>query len=133
MAVELSVREDCPLADVHFAIGCEDPLGCRLFTVASYLTALPPGGLRGARRVLCRLDQVPLIPGRYTLTLNAGPRQAAWTDMIDQATGFEVLPADVYGNGRLPSADWGRFIVRSSWEPVRDCPEARNGTGPVRT
>jgi lipopolysaccharide transport system ATP-binding protein len=118
MSVEVSILEGCSLPEVHCAVGYEDPLGGRLFTLATYLTDLPPGALRGARRLVCRLAQVPLIPGRYSLTLNAGPQRAAWTDMIDHAVCFDVLPADVYGNGRLPHPHWGRFVVRSRWESV---------------
>ena len=49
------------------------------------------------------------------LTVNAGPRQWVWTDMIDQALWFEVSATDFYGNGKLPNPDWGRFLVRSQW------------------
>ena len=67
------------------------------------------------RRAVCRLPELPLGPGRYCLTLNAGPRQWVWSDVIDQALWFEVTASDFYGNGKLPNPDWGRFLVRSQW------------------
>ena len=58
----------------------------------------------------------PWDRGAYCLTINAGPRANVWTDVIDQALWFDVTATDFYGNGRLPNADWGRFLVRSRWE-----------------
>jgi lipopolysaccharide transport system ATP-binding protein len=115
ITVELGVHAKCSTAQPHFAVGFDDTLGTRLFTAATYLTAGTPAVDRRTRRVVCRLEALPLTPGRYCLTLNAGPRHAAWTDVVDQALWFDVVPADFYGNGRLPNPDWGRFLMRSTW------------------
>jgi lipopolysaccharide transport system ATP-binding protein len=115
LTIELSVKSVCPVAEPHFAVGVEDALGVRLFTVATYLTDTAPAALRRTGQMLCRIDRLPIVPGRYSITLNAGPQHAAWTDMIDQAINFEVLASDFYGNGKLPNPDWGRFLVRSQW------------------
>jgi len=113
ITIELSVDPRCPVSQPHFAVGFDDNLGCRLFTVATYLSDSAPSE-KHPRRLRCRLDQLPLTPGRYCITLNAGPRHAAWTDVIDQALWLDVIATDYYGNGRLPNPDWGRFLVRSS-------------------
>jgi lipopolysaccharide transport system ATP-binding protein len=68
--------------------------------------------------LLCRIDELPLAPGRYSLTLNAGPQGGQWADVIDQALWFEVVPTDFYGNGKLPNPDWGRCLIRSRWSGV---------------
>jgi lipopolysaccharide transport system ATP-binding protein len=115
MTVELTVDAACTLSELHFAIGLEDCLGCRLFTVATYLSECGLVDCRRRKRVICRLDHLPLTPGRYSLTLNAGPLHSAWTDVIDQATWLDVTAADFYGNGKLPNPDWGRFLVQSQW------------------
>jgi lipopolysaccharide transport system ATP-binding protein len=115
VTVELTVDPACDLDHLHFAVGFDDTLSCRLFTLATYLTdSWRPQGSR-ARRVVCHLDGLPLGPGRYCLTVNAGPRLNVWTDMIDQALWFDVTATDFYGNGKLPNPDWGRFLVRSRW------------------
>jgi lipopolysaccharide transport system ATP-binding protein len=117
--IELEVDSRCPFSRPHLAVGFEDMLGCRLFTVATYLTdSWSPKGCQ-PRRVTCRIDQLPLTPGRYSISLNAGPREWVWTDVIDQAVWFDVLENDFYGNGRIPNPEWGRFLVRSSWELAR--------------
>jgi lipopolysaccharide transport system ATP-binding protein len=114
LRIEVTVRGDSPVAEPHLAIGFEDTFGVRLFTVATYLSGSVPD-VR-TKRMLCRLDSLNLTPGRYGLTLNAGPLGSAWTDIIDQAAWFDITPTDFYGNGKLPNPDWGRFLVRSRWE-----------------
>jgi hypothetical protein len=37
--------------------------------------------------------------------------------VIDQAVWFDVIETDFYDNGRIPNPDWGRFLMRSRWEP----------------
>jgi lipopolysaccharide transport system ATP-binding protein len=113
--IEVSVKPDCSVSEPHVAIGFDDPMGIRLFTAATYLTDTAPPALRRKGSLVCRLDQLALAPGRYCLTLNAGPHGAVWTDMIDQALWFEVVASDFYGNGKLPNPDWGRVLVRSRW------------------
>ncbi len=115
VAVEVSVPAGGPVKEPHVAVGFEDAFGCRLFTLATYLTDTAPASLRATGRLRCELDRLALAPGRYYLTLNAGPQGAAWTDVIDQAVSFDVSPSDFYGNGRLPNPDWGRVLVRSRW------------------
>lgn len=113
--IEVSVVADCPYAEPHIAVGFDDSLGCRIFTAATYLTDTAPAALRRHGHLVCRLAELPLAPGRYCLTLNAGPQGGQWIDVVDQALWFEVAPSDYYGNGKLPNPDWGRCLVRSRW------------------
>jgi lipopolysaccharide transport system ATP-binding protein len=116
VAVELTVDPRCPCNQPHFAIGFDDTFGCRILTVATYLSDSVPTNVDKPRRVICRVDQLPLRPGRYCVSLNAGPQENKWTDVIDQAVWFDVIASDFYGNGVVPHADWGHFLVRSRWE-----------------
>jgi len=116
---ELEAVPRCPFSEPHFAVGIDDVLGCRVLTAATYLTNTAPACLRRTGHLLCRIDELPLTPGRYSLTLNAGPQGGQWADVIDQALWFEVLPTDFYGNGKLPNPDWGRCLIRSRWQSAR--------------
>jgi lipopolysaccharide transport system ATP-binding protein len=115
LAIELDFNPHCAHSYLRCAVGFDDMFGCRLFTVANYLSCSVPHESCPAK-MTCFIDQLPLTPGRYCLTLNAGPQHAAWTDVVDQAVWFDVTASDFYGNGRLPNPDWGRFLVRSCWE-----------------
>ena len=79
---------------------------------------------------MCRLDQLPLAPGRYGLSLDVTTFGEGPIDTVDQAVWFDVVASDVYGNGRLPSPRWGRFIVRSRWEVVESPPAANSAAAP---
>jgi hypothetical protein len=118
--VEVWLDPAYPLARPQVAVGFEDVLGTRLFTAATYLCDKPPGTQGAARHFQCQVAELPLAPGRYCLTVNAGPLHAAWTDVVDQAVWFDVTAADFYGNGRLPNPDWGRVLIRSCWREVAD-------------
>jgi hypothetical protein len=116
VAVEVTLGRDGPAAAPRVAVGFDDTLGCRVFTAATYLTDTAPAELRRKGRLLCRLGELPLAPGRYCLTLNAGPQGAQWTDVFDQVLWFEVTASDFYGNGKLSNPAWGRALIRSRWE-----------------
>jgi lipopolysaccharide transport system ATP-binding protein len=114
LAVEVSLNPAVLSTQVHVRVGFDDTFGTRLFTVGTHLCDAPAPG--AACRYVCRLAELPLVPGRYYLTLSAGPAYSTGADVIDQAVWFDVLAADFYGNGRLPRPEWGRFLVHSRWE-----------------
>lgn len=115
MIVELEVAANCPDNAYQFAIGFDDEVGRRLFTVATYLASSTTEPDRNRRRVRCRLSSIPLAPGRYAISLNAGPPESVWRDFVDRAIWIDVQPSNFYGNGRIPKAEWGDFVVRSDW------------------
>ena len=96
-------------------IGVDDSWGQRVFSVASYLAPddLPP--LDGTRTVRCRIPELCLVPGRYSLSLSFGYSKAEMADQVEGAVRFSVEADDFYGNGRLPGARLGQVLVRSDW------------------
>ena len=71
--LELSLDAAPELADIHCWIQVHDELGTRLFTVSTELSDTAPLGLKMPMQALCRIDELPLTPGSYFLTLLAGP------------------------------------------------------------
>jgi hypothetical protein len=115
LIVELELASNAPPGEYHFAVGVDDTLGQRLTTTATYLTETFTGPDCAVRKIQCRIDELCLAPGRYSLSFNAGPREWVWTDFVEQALWLDVHASDFYGNGRLPKAEWGAFLVRSDW------------------
>jgi len=115
LIVELELASSAPPGEYHFAVGVDDTLGQRLTTTATYLTETFAGPDRAVRKIQCRIDELCLAPGRYSLSFNAGPREWVWTDFVEQALWLDVHASDFYGNGRLPKSEWGAFLVRSDW------------------
>jgi lipopolysaccharide transport system ATP-binding protein len=66
-------------------------------------------------RITCRLEALPLMPGTYFLDLYFGDPHAD-RDVILDAVSFEVVPADVFGSGRLPPPAAGPLFQRAHWE-----------------
>lgn len=117
MALEFLVEHPAG-RQMHYGAWVEDSLGSRLFTVGTHLSRSELPASEGPRRVRCDLGRVMLAPGQYHLFLFAGPIYQMSEDVIDQAASFEVLGADVHGNGRLPNATQGPFVVPSAWTAV---------------
>lgn len=68
-------------------------------------------------KLICRFDNLPLAPGRYRLHLWAAINGEE-ADRLENAGSFEVLPADVFGTGRLPETGKHGAVVmkRQQWE-----------------
>jgi lipopolysaccharide transport system ATP-binding protein len=116
ISIELEAdRSSLSSGGIHYAVGIDDHYGNRLMTASTLHMKHAENGLGGSGRVVCRLADAPLFPGRYGMTLYAGPAYAWGTDVIEPALWFDVVPADFYGNGRLPRPEFGRFLVRSDW------------------
>ena len=59
-------------------------------------------------RADCVIPQMNISPGTYRLNLLIRKRDREEADRVDQAVSFEVVPADVYGTGRIPR---GRSLI----------------------
>ncbi len=69
--------------------------------------------------VTCSLEALPLMPGTYFLDLYFGDQQGD-RDVILDAASVEVVPADVFGSGRLPPPAAGPIFHRARWELASD-------------
>jgi lipopolysaccharide transport system ATP-binding protein len=65
--------------------------------------------------VVCRLDEVPLVPGDYLLTVGCmtGERQL---DLLEHVASFSVEPRDFFDSGYVPHPLNGPVLIRSAWE-----------------
>lgn len=113
--IEFAVDPVIPLSNPQFAIGIDDWMGTRIFSVGTYWSEaeLPP--LHEKAKVVCLIQELPLPPGKYTLSLSAGTPQSRLLDALDSACSFEVEEGDFFRNGKLPSSNLGKVLVRSSW------------------
>jgi lipopolysaccharide transport system ATP-binding protein len=115
MVIELIIEDHSSNAELNIAVVYEDPLGGRLFTLGTHLSDTGAILAEGTKRVICFLDELPIAPGRYCLSLEAIPPREEPIDSIDQAVWFDVNPTDYYGSGRSPHVARGRFVARSRW------------------
>jgi lipopolysaccharide transport system ATP-binding protein len=66
-------------------------------------------------RIVCRLDEVPLVPGDYLLTVGCltGERQL---DLLEHVASFTVEARDFFDSGYLPHQLNGSVLVRATWD-----------------
>jgi len=115
LCFELDIRPWCGATKLDFSVIIHDGLGTKLFTVGSYLSESRLEHVNQDQCLSCSLDNLPLSPGRYSLSLCAGPLHQFEIDVIDQAAWFDVIDGDFYGNGRFPHPGRGTFLMQSTW------------------
>jgi lipopolysaccharide transport system ATP-binding protein len=107
------------IANPSFGIIISNGMGMPLF----FLQTRTQQGLweRAPRqgRVVCRLDEVPLVPGEYLLTIGcmAGERQL---DLLEHVASVTVEPRDFFDSGYLPHPLNGPVLIRSNWKLTDD-------------
>jgi lipopolysaccharide transport system ATP-binding protein len=74
---------------------------------------LPPVG--DGSTVVCRIDELNLIPGEYTVSFGISDTNRKDLDRVEGGLSFTVTPFDVFGSGMLPSSKQGEVFFRSSW------------------
>jgi lipopolysaccharide transport system ATP-binding protein len=103
------------IANPSFGIIISNGLGSPLF----FLQTRAQLGLweRAPRRgsIMCRLDEVPLVPGDYLLTVGCltGERQL---DLLEHVASFTVEPRDFFNSGYLPHPLNGPVLIRAEWD-----------------
>jgi lipopolysaccharide transport system ATP-binding protein len=115
LTVEFELDLPQPIQEANIGVGFDNHWGQRICTIANYLSPTELPVLEGVCRVRCRIPELPLVPGTYTLTLNAGTSHQPLLDHLQNVVALEVLPADFFGTGRMVSAQLGETLLRSEW------------------
>ncbi len=133
IAFEFDLRLPIPFMQPQLGIGVDDILGQRVFSVATYLSSTPLSSAEGEVTVCCRIDELSLSPGTYTLSISAGNQQDCLIDELQDLVRLDVVEADFYRNGRAPTSNLGQVLVRSAWDLRQACGPAQNSSKPVLT
>ena len=118
MLVDLEVDSPVPLSPPYLAVGVNDHFGQRLFTAASFLSPESLPALHGAARLQCRIGELPLCAGTYSLTFGAGNSTDRTIDWLHNAVEFTVVEADFFESGQVMTARSGPFLMRSQWNAL---------------
>ena len=80
--------------------------------------------------ITCHLRDLPLMPDTYSMDLFLGDLYQDY-DVVYDAMTFEVVAADVFGNGQLPGAECGPVLWPASWTHAStEAPAAANPRQP---
>ena len=79
------------------------------------------GKVQAPARICCHLEDLPLMPGTYLVDLYFG-NESQDLDVVHEAIAFEVMPADIFGSGKLPPKAAGPILWPATWvlEPSPD-------------
>ncbi|MBI1347038.1 ATP-binding cassette domain-containing protein [bacterium] len=116
MGIEIHIDPlDIPLHAPEIGVGVNDQYGNRLFTVGTYFSECGLADITCLTTIRCEIQDLPLAPGGYTLTLAAGPQTEPTRDWLHHAVAFSVTEADYFGSGKLPRPGQGSLLVRGQW------------------
>jgi len=110
-AIELDNTSGREINKLAVSVGIDNDWGHRVLLLSSRLTGqdlrkVPPGA---SVFRLC-IPKLPLMPGRYNLTLFS-EANGAICDWIKNAASFEVQGGDYFGTGKLPLPGEGLFVA----------------------
>jgi lipopolysaccharide transport system ATP-binding protein len=82
---------------------------------------IPPAG-----QFMCRIPELPLVPGRYAVNIFVGINEEP-CDVIEDAAQFEVEGGDFFGTGRQGMSSLCRLLVKCDWRLGPVIPGALSG------
>lgn len=112
--MRLAFRTDGRPGGISVSVGVEGPMGEPVFFLSSRATGDALAAPQDRGELVCSLPRLPLLPGRYSLTVYAEVN-GVLADWIRNAAFFDVYEADVFGTGQLPPTTHGRVVIDHSW------------------
>jgi lipopolysaccharide transport system ATP-binding protein len=114
LRVVLRLRAERPLPGICVGAKFETHNGHRVFSARSAVASGHHFLRPGVTTAVCEIPALPLNPGRYHIHAVIRDEEDLH-DRVDQAAAIDVIPADVFGTGRLPDPSDGPCFVISSW------------------
>jgi lipopolysaccharide transport system ATP-binding protein len=105
------------LKDPHFGLVFENLMGIKIFWVQTKMQKGPLPDLARTGIVECRIPRLPLLAGKYFLTVGCGA-QAQQLDNIERGCQLQVAEADVFGTGREPNPKIALIFVDAEWDVI---------------
>jgi lipopolysaccharide transport system ATP-binding protein len=114
-SIDLEVADFVGEGDTTLIIFICDIFGTNLAQAHSKLQSnIDLTGFRHVR-ARCRIDDFRLVPGDYIINVAMGD-SGTNLDRVDNAMRFSVLPANLYGTGRVPKRKDGLVALSARWE-----------------
>ncbi len=126
LTIRIHYTHDKSMRLPRFGIAWETEHGDRLFFLQTriHYGRFPDLPAKGA--IDCHIPQVPLVPGRYYLTVGCAA-QGRQLDLLTNVLSIDVVAADVFGTGILPLPTQGAVLVRAQWSALAS-PGLNGGT-----
>ena len=116
-SLSIQVDFDIQGSATHPVLGVivKTDLGAPLFGVNNrFIPGFEFDKVMARARICCNLADLPLMPGAYLLDLFFG-NESQDLDVVHEAIGFDVTPADIFGSGKLPPKFAGPILWPATW------------------
>jgi len=119
IALSYRSQDGTPISRLDAHITFYTMLGQFMFTCSSESSGYLLDVLPGNGRLVCRIPELPLSPGRYVINLfsTVGGVIADW---VQQASYINVAAGDYFGTGQLRPQQEG-FLVKNKWTVGTPC------------
>ncbi|HUJ08842.1 MAG TPA: ABC transporter ATP-binding protein [Verrucomicrobiae bacterium] len=106
-----------PLRNVQLSIGIFTVLGEGAMYLSNDLVGKQLDNLPAAGVMSCRVEKLPLLPGRYSVNLYC-TINGVLADWVTDAARFDVGDGDFFHSGKLPPPGYGTVAVSQDWNVV---------------
>jgi lipopolysaccharide transport system ATP-binding protein len=103
------------LAGAVGSLALADARGVTVLLVSSEFSGESLGLSRDGGRIRCRIRDLNLAPGMYSLTLYLGNKLRETFDCLNDVEKIAVVGGDFFGSGHPGHPDACRVLTRSSW------------------
>lgn len=131
IAIDVEFATDQPIEHPRLGFAIHNTLGEKLLNANNrYQVSAPYGSSIRHGRIRCELGAVPLVSGRYSVSLYLGDEHGD-THVAEHALSFEILPRDIWGNGKVPAGNahfwWPTRFRFYNGEAPAESGSAKNG------
>lgn len=111
----ISYETDAEIFDPSFGVIISTSMGANLIHLQTraHYGLIDRLGKQG--KLVCRVPQLPLIPGRYMLTVGCSSNDRQ-LDLLEHVASLTVEPRDFFNTGYLPHHTNGSVLVPAAWE-----------------
>jgi lipopolysaccharide transport system ATP-binding protein len=95
-----------------FGFGVETIFGQRLFTLNNYIASRQDIQPLAEGVAVFKLPEVPLLPGKYFVSLSIVEKNTIFIDYTERALQFTVMENDVFGTGKMLQSSQGLTYVK---------------------
>lgn len=103
------------LENVTVGIGISSYSGAFVSLLSNQLAGEEFNAIRGNGYFECKVQKLPLSPGRYTVNLIIRANEII-QDWVQEAATFNVEAGDFYGTGRIPPETHGGILLEQEWD-----------------
>jgi lipopolysaccharide transport system ATP-binding protein len=96
--LEITVQTRDTIVSPRIGVGIDDDFSNRILTLHTPTSRDVLGTLQGETKIVCRVEQFPLAPGRYAAKL-AATHHGATLDTVENALEFDILDGELFGDG----------------------------------